>query len=507
MIDGKLLGKDGKPLRAYRDRFNVVVGANESVTSKPHNPKGVPLKPILKSAKGTSDVESSIATNSIKQGSNTLEHTAATDNNATKQGSIADLFKQTQQMNKKIVKVSHITTFEEINGADVAIPKAVVDQVRVHFSNTLYGYFIGKRIPFLIVEKYVMNTWAKYGVVRAIIRNGFYLFKFKTKEGMEQVMENGPWTIRLSPLILNIWKPNTKLEKEEVLSIPVWVKLHKVPIVAYSEVGLSHITSKLGKPIMLDSYTCDICINPWGRSTYARALIEMSSDRAFVESLVVGIPLEDGSGHSMETISVEYEWKPPRCGDCKIFGHTLSMCLKRVIQAMTSTAKSTPKSDSKSVNVADNNGFIEEKKGPKNNQTQTTNQSKASTSRSAPSKNFTPMSNSFDTLSNLMEEGRNDPQSKVDGSMQTGGKESSEAHVETIGLSSKCINEPDIDDDDVFTSYEPSLGGGNQLEDEDLDFSDGYKDQVFDFPGQLKNFHDFMLNMSGRKQSYFFPSC
>ncbi|GJT34021.1 reverse transcriptase domain-containing protein [Tanacetum coccineum] len=373
-------------------------------------------------------------------------------------------------MNKKIVKVSHITTFEEINGADVAIPKAVVDQVRVHFSNTLYGYFIGKRIPFLIVEKKIMGA----------------------------IKENGPWTIRLSHLILNIWKPNTKLEKEEVLSIPVWVKLHKVPIVAYSEVGLSHITSKLGKPIMLNSYACDMFINPWGRSTYARALIEMSSDRAFVESLVVGIPLEDGSGHSMETISVEYEWKPPRCGDCKIFGHTLSMCPKRVIEATTSTTKSTPKSDSKSVNVADNNGFIE---------------------------NSTPMSNSFDTLSNLMEEGRNDPQSKVDGSMQTGGKESSEAHVETIGLSSKvtnetglpvskndkgpstylkpaiweCINESDTDDDNVFTSYGASLGGGNQLEDEDLDFSDGYEDQVFDFPGQLKNFHDFKLNMSGRK--------
>ncbi|GJX97783.1 hypothetical protein Tco_0353581 [Tanacetum coccineum] len=98
---------------------------------------------------------------------------------------------------------------------------------------------------------------------------------------------------------------------------------------------------------------------------------------------------------------------------------------------------------------------------------------------SYPGKNSTHMSNSFDTLSNFMEEGRNDPQSKVDGNMQTGGKESSEAHVETIGLSSKvtnesgspvskndkgpstypkpatweCINESDTDDDNVFTSF------------------------------------------------------
>ncbi|GKG60521.1 hypothetical protein Tco_0612122, partial [Tanacetum coccineum] len=56
----------------------------------------------------------------------------------------------------------------------VANPKAIVDEVREHFSNTLYGYFIGKRYPFLIMEKYVLNTWAKYGIERAIIRNGFY---------------------------------------------------------------------------------------------------------------------------------------------------------------------------------------------------------------------------------------------------------------------------------------------------------------------------------------------
>ncbi|GJU09730.1 reverse transcriptase domain-containing protein [Tanacetum coccineum] len=366
---------------------------------------------------------------------------------------------------------------------------------------------------------------------------------------MEQVMENGPWTIRLSPLILNIWNPNTKLQKEAVVSIPVWVKFRKVPIVAYSEVGLSHITSKLGKPIMLDSYTCEMRLNPWGRRNYARALIEMSSDQAFVKSLVVGIPLEDGSGHSMETIDVEYEWRPPHCGDCRTFGHNFNMCPKRVIEATVNSTKSTPKSVSKSANQVDNDGFVEvnnrknkgknhgkstridgirltkpkasffqEKKGPRKDQTQTTNQAKASTSSSAPSKNSTPMSNSFDALNNLVDEGINNPQDKDGGSVKTGFV----APVENIGLSSKatnvsstpvsknvnvtstttweCINESDIDDDDdVITSYGSSLGGGNQPEDEDFDLSDGYEAQVFDLPGQLKEFRDFKLYMHGRK--------
>nr|GEX80568.1 hypothetical protein [Tanacetum cinerariifolium] len=43
-----------------------------------------------------------------------------------------------------------------------------------------------------------------------------------------------------------------------------------------------------------------------------------------------------------------------------------------------------------------------------------------------------------------------------------------------------CINESDTDDEDVFTSYGTYLGGGNQLEEEDFDFYDGYEDQVVD---------------------------
>ncbi|GJS81982.1 hypothetical protein Tco_0748523 [Tanacetum coccineum] len=245
--DGIQLGKDGKPL---------------------HNPKGGPIKPILKTGKVTVAGESIIASKSgpMQQGSFFVEPSLSTSNEPSTQGSMADLFKSNQQRNKKIIKVSHITTFEEINGADVAIPKAVVDEVREHFSNTLYGYFIG-------------------------------------------------------------------------------------------------------------------------------------------------IPLEDGLGHSMETIEVEFEWKPPHCGVCKTFGHTLSTCPKRTTETTNSGNKNTTKSDSKSVNTADEEGFVEvsnrkkkgknhgkstridgikftkpkasfyqEKKGPKS----TANQSKASTSSSIP---------------------------------------------------------------------------------------------------------------------------
>ncbi|GJT59794.1 hypothetical protein Tco_1003327, partial [Tanacetum coccineum] len=42
------------------------------------------------------------------------------------------------------------------------------------------------------------------------------------------------------------------------------------------------------------------------------ALVEVSSVSALVDSLVVDIPFDDGSGHSLETLDIEYEWKSPR---------------------------------------------------------------------------------------------------------------------------------------------------------------------------------------------------
>ncbi|GJW91474.1 zinc knuckle CX2CX4HX4C containing protein [Tanacetum coccineum] len=80
-------------------------------------------------------------------------------------------------------------------------------------------------------------------------------------------------------------------EEAKIKKVPMWVKLHHVPIVAYSEVGLSLITTQIGKPIRLDAFTSNMCLQSWGRNAYARALIEVSAEDAPKEELVIAIPL------------------------------------------------------------------------------------------------------------------------------------------------------------------------------------------------------------------------
>ncbi|GJY48292.1 reverse transcriptase domain-containing protein [Tanacetum coccineum] len=97
---------------------------------------------------------------------------------------------------------------------------------------------------------------------------------FTSSAGVEQVLQQGPWMIRGTPIILNKWTQNLSLSKDGVTKVPFWVKIHKVPIVAYSEDGLSLIGSQIGKPIMLDVFTSVMYVDTWGRISYARALIE-----------------------------------------------------------------------------------------------------------------------------------------------------------------------------------------------------------------------------------------
>ncbi|GKD31554.1 trichome birefringence-like protein 3, partial [Tanacetum coccineum] len=151
---------------------------------------------------------------------------------------------------------------------------------------------------------------------------------------MEQVLEHGTWLIRSIPLILTKWTPNLTLHRDKVTKVPVWVKFHKVPVVAYSEIGLSLMASQVGKPLMLDAFTNTMCTQAWGRVGYARALIEVHAEKDLKKEIIMAVPnIENESEEpTMITIPIDYEWKPPHCLECRVFGHTHDQCPKSVIE-------------------------------------------------------------------------------------------------------------------------------------------------------------------------------
>ncbi|GKE56941.1 zinc knuckle CX2CX4HX4C containing protein, partial [Tanacetum coccineum] len=154
---------------------------------------------------------------------------------------------------------------------NISIPCKVVEKVSAHLEHTLYGYFNGNRLAFPVV-------------------------------GLEYVLESGPWMIRNTPIILKKWLMSTSLFKEELTRIPIWVKLHDVPLQVFEEDGISLIATFIGKPIMLDSDTSSMCKDLWGRSSFARCLIKVNSEADLVDSVTIGIPSLTGDDFTKETI-------------------------------------------------------------------------------------------------------------------------------------------------------------------------------------------------------------
>ncbi|GKB24701.1 zinc knuckle CX2CX4HX4C containing protein [Tanacetum coccineum] len=114
------------------------------------------------------------------------------------------------------------------------------------FNNFVYWFFFGKRVAYPVVKNYVKNTWSKFGLVKSMTTKGIFFFMFSFKDEMESMLENGLLLIITVLLILRKWTPNVNIMMEDVCNIPVWEKFHDIPIIVFTEDGLSAIATKLG---------------------------------------------------------------------------------------------------------------------------------------------------------------------------------------------------------------------------------------------------------------------
>nr|GEW93462.1 hypothetical protein [Tanacetum cinerariifolium] len=158
--------------------------------------------------------------------------------------------------------------------------------------------------------------------------------------------------------------PDENLLKEDVSIVPVWVKLHDAPVTAFSEDGLSAISTKLDTYLMLDSYTSDMCLQSWGRSSYHRFMVELRSDVELKDNIIMAMPKITREGHYTCNVCVEYEWKPPRCSSCMVFGHvheecTKNICVgkKNIVKELSETSQGVLKGVKPTVEVSTSNSF------------------------------------------------------------------------------------------------------------------------------------------------------
>ncbi|GKE15675.1 RNA-directed DNA polymerase, eukaryota, reverse transcriptase zinc-binding domain protein [Tanacetum coccineum] len=195
---------------------------------------------------------------------------------------------------------------------------------------TLCGHFVGYRMKYAELKYNFCRMWGKHGLSDIVTQNDMFLFKFRNEEGMNQVLENGPWMVNNKPLFIQKWNTGVIMDNKEPKVIPLWVKLYSVPIEAWTVNGISAIASSLGKPLIMDKTTTRICNEGKERIRYARVLVEMQADKEFQREIKICYrsSLSDNKERDSLVCGVEYHGKPPVCGICKIFGHSENKCGK-----------------------------------------------------------------------------------------------------------------------------------------------------------------------------------
>ncbi|KAG5526205.1 hypothetical protein RHGRI_032471 [Rhododendron griersonianum] len=174
----------------------------------------------------------------------------------------------------------------------VCPPEGIIEEGISRWSGCVVGYFLDKGLPYTSVRNIATTIWKKYGKL----------------------------------LVLKKWSPQMTLVKEQLTRIPIWVHLNNVPLELWSAAGLSFIASPIGIPLYADRFTETV-----QRLSYARICVKVEVGAKFVDS--IDVMYTDGT---KVTVGVKYPWRPARCLDCHVFGHSTQQCGKKV--GVTKTA-------------------------------------------------------------------------------------------------------------------------------------------------------------------------
>ncbi|GJX32572.1 zinc knuckle CX2CX4HX4C containing protein, partial [Tanacetum coccineum] len=82
-----------------------------------------------------------------------------------------------------------------------------------------------------IINEGCKRMWGRKGFKDVVdVTNGVFSMKFFSEEGMESVVNSGPWMVNNKPFFVQKWDIHVCLDKKEPTHIPIWVRLCNIPL-------------------------------------------------------------------------------------------------------------------------------------------------------------------------------------------------------------------------------------------------------------------------------------
>ncbi|XP_074291111.1 uncharacterized protein LOC141617877 [Silene latifolia] len=148
---------------------------------------------------------------------------------------------------------------------------------------------------------------------------------------MKQVfLGSGHFLFDNKPLIIKPWQPDVELTKENVKTVPAWIRMQKLPLKFWGK-SIPKISGLVGKYIKSDEPT-----ELKTRLGFARVMVELNLGQYFPKQ----IKFRDEK-QQLITIDTAYEWKPSLCTKCKLLGYEKDQCRKNKQQTKPSVPHKT----------------------------------------------------------------------------------------------------------------------------------------------------------------------
>lgn len=139
-------------------------------------------------------------------------------------------------------------------------------------------------------------------------RQGHFLIKFSNSNDVNLILQSGPYSMGGRPVMVTQWSTEFDFQRDVLMKVPIWVKMHNLPLNCWSLESLSRITSVVGVPICVDK-----CIAEQQRISYPRVLVEVN--------MIQVVQVKGPRGEKFAQ-KVTYEWFPYYCKKCCELGHS-----------------------------------------------------------------------------------------------------------------------------------------------------------------------------------------
>lgn len=162
--------------------------------------------------------------------------------------------------------------------------------------------------------EWIHTIWTKNCQIH-LCSKGFFIVIFLEVEEKEKILNEGPWFWGSAGLFVTPWFPEFDANTTVVSRMPVWVRLHNLPLHFWHFRTLTAIGNTLGKMLKIDT---DRHLK--GIFTFARICVEVDLSQGLPESIFLNF------NNTQWKQPLDYENTAFRCRGCQQTGHFLKAC-------------------------------------------------------------------------------------------------------------------------------------------------------------------------------------